>query len=202
MQLLNALHDSVVHSRRVDSLTKGLIPMLPEAGSVLDVGCGDGWLASLLAEQLPLSQFCGIDVLVRPDTHISIAHFDGVEIPYPDHHFDTVMMVDVLHHTGDPAILLREAKRVARNFVVLKDHTRDGLAARATLRMMDWIGNAHHGVALPYNYLSHSEWRQLFDSLDLTIDQWNAKPRLYGAPVDWFCGRSLHFLARLTVGNN
>ncbi len=199
MQLLNALHENVVHSRRVDSLTRGLLNILPEAGSVLDVGCGDGWLASQLAEQLPLTSFCGIDVLVRPDTHIPISHFDGIEIPYPDDHFETVMMVDVLHHTVDPAVLLREAKRVARKFVVLKDHTRDGLAAQATLRMMDWVGNAHHGVALPYNYLSKAEWQRLFKHLELTIDRWNAKPRLYGAPVDWFCGRSLHFLARLKV---
>ncbi|MEO8268293.1 MAG: class I SAM-dependent methyltransferase, partial [Aureliella sp.] len=96
MQLLNTLHENVVHSCRVDSLTRGLLPLLPEAGSVLDVGCGDGWLASLLSEQLPLTQFSGIDVLVRSDTHIPVTHFDGIEIPYPDNYFDTVMMVDVL----------------------------------------------------------------------------------------------------------
>ncbi len=199
MQLLSTIHENVVHSRRVNSLTRSLLPLLPEAASVLDVGCGDGWLSRRLSEQLPLSHFCGIDVLVRADTHIPVSYFDGLHIPYPDDHFDTVLMVDVLHHADDPAALLREAKRVARSGIVLKDHTRDGLAAQTTLRIMDWVGNAHHGVALPYNYLSKAEWLELCDSLELTVEQWIARPHLYGPPVDWVCGRSLHFLASLSV---
>ncbi len=199
MQLINEIHQRAIHSRRVQSLTDHLQSLLPTSGTVLDVGCGDGWLSSLLAQQHQATQFSGIDVLVRDDTHIPVARFNGVEIPYPDNHFDAVMMVDVLHHTDDPAGLLREAKRVARQFVILKDHTRDGIAARATLRMMDWVGNAHHGVALPYNYLSLAEWLLLFDEVGLSIELWNNKPRLYGAPADWLFGRSLHFVAQLSV---
>ena len=51
------------------------------------------------------------------------------------------MLVDVLHHTDDPGILLSEARRVTRRAVVLKDHTRDYMAG-ATLRLMDWGANA------------------------------------------------------------
>ena len=46
------------------------------------------------------------------------------------------MFVDVLLHTLDPMILLREAIRVARQTVVIKDHTLDGLLAGPTLRAM------------------------------------------------------------------
>ncbi len=199
MQLINEIHERAVHSRRVDALTKHLQSLLPTSGTVLDVGCGDGWLASLLANRLPATKFSGIDVLVRDDTHVPVAHFDGIKIPYPDNHFDAVMLVDVLHHTDNPTVLLREAVRVARQHVVLKDHTRDGFAARATLRMMDWVGNAHHGVALPYNYLSLAEWLLLFEEVGLSVEQFNNKPRLYGAPADWLFGRSLHFIAQLSV---
>jgi SAM-dependent methyltransferase len=198
MHLLNQIHERAVHSRRVNALTKVLQPLLPTRGTVLDIGSGDGWLASLMAAQLPGTQFSGIDVLVREQTHVPVAHFDGQHIPYPDKHFDAVMIVDVLHHTLEPAVLLREARRVTRQHVILKDHTRDGLAARATLRMMDWVGNAHHGVALPYNYLSLAEWLMLFDEVGLTVEQFDNKPRLYGAPADWLFGRSLHFVAQLS----
>lgn len=199
MQLINELHQRAVHSRRVESLTRYLLPLLPTNGTVLDVGCGDGWLASLLGQRLPKTQFSGIDVLVRDQPHVPVAHFDGLKIPYPDKHFDAVMLVDVLHHTVDPSVMLREAARVSRRHVILKDHTRDGIAARATLRMMDWVGNAHHGVALPYNYLSLAEWILLFEEVGLTIEQFDNKPRLYGAPADWLFGRSLHFISQLSV---
>ena len=46
------------------------------------------------------------------------------------------MFVDVLHLTDDPVLLLREAARVARNTIVIKDHTLDGFAAAATVRFM------------------------------------------------------------------
>ena len=50
----------------------------------------------------------GIDVLVRDHTHIPVVKFDGTSIPFPDRSFDTLVFVDVLHHTNDPVLLLRD----------------------------------------------------------------------------------------------
>ena len=96
---------------------------------------------------------------------------------------DVVMFADVLHHTSDPEVLLREAQRVARQAVVLKDHTRDGLLAYTTLRFMDWVGNAHHGVVLPYNYWPEARWKTAFASLGLKIQKWQSKIPLYPWPA-------------------
>jgi len=63
----------------------------------------------------------GIDVLVRDHAHGPVVKFDGTSIPFPDRSFDTLVFVDVLHHTNDPVLLLREAARVARNTIVIKD---------------------------------------------------------------------------------
>ena len=199
MKLINDLHENAIHSRRVSSLKNHLTGLMPKTGTVLDVGCGDGLLASLLANDKPKVEFQGIDVLVRDETHVPVKYFDGSVIPFDDQSFDTVMMVDVLHHTEDPEVLLREACRVAKKHVVLKDHTRNGLLANSTLRFMDWVGNAHHGVALPYNYLAKSEWNALFERLGMKIEIWNGKPNMYGLPVDWVFGRNLHFVAQLNA---
>ena len=100
--------------------------------------------------------------MVRPNTHIAVAAFDGMHIPFDDGSVDIVSFVDVLHHTDDPLILLREAARVARRYVLIKDHLRDGLFAAQTLRFMDWVGNYGHDVVLPYNYLRRADWHRLF----------------------------------------
>jgi len=73
---------------------------------------------------------------------------------------------DVLHHTPDPAALLREARRVGAHCLLIKDHNRNGLAAGARLRFMDWVGNARFGVALPYNYWTERQWREAWKELD------------------------------------
>ena len=136
-------------------------------------------------------------MLVRPTTHIPVTQFDGTMIPFRDKSFDAVMFVDVLHHTNDPSVLLGEAGRVARTAVILKDHCRDGMLANSTLRFMDRVGNAHHGVVLPYNYWPEAQWRETFEKLALAPVSWNARLGLYVFPFSLVFDRKLHFIARL-----
>ncbi len=201
MKLLERVHDKAVHSRRIRVLQRHLAALLPQRGSVLDVGCGDGLLSARLSLDLPDVSFSGIDVLVRDKTHIPVERFDGDQIPFDDNSFDAVMLVDVIHHTVDPMVLLKESIRVARQMIVLKDHTRDGFLAAFTLRFMDYVGNAHHSVALPYNYWSRQQWDGAFRELQVDVDSRLTKLGLYPFPADWIFGRSLHFVARLTWSN-
>src|SRR6266699_4877837 len=145
MSLIGRLHGQYVHSRRVCVLRDCLLELIPSHASVLDVGCGDGLLARLMMDQRDDVQISGIDVLVRNDTKVSVKQFDGSRIPFENKSFDAVMFVDVLHHTPDPAVLLREAARVARKAIVIKDHRLNGLLAKPTLRLMDWVSNANKG---------------------------------------------------------
>jgi SAM-dependent methyltransferase len=171
--------------------------LLPQGAKVLDVGCGDGLLARLIQDQRPDLEIRGLDVLVRGRTHVPVEPFDGERIPCPDGGYDVAMFVDVLHHTEDPMVLLKEASRVARQAVVIKDHARDGLLAGATLRLMDWVGNARHGVALPYNYWPRQRWMEAFERLKMSVEVWETSLHLYPVPADWVFGRSLHFVARI-----
>src|SRR5262249_21303406 len=135
-------------------------------------------------------------VLVRPTTHIPVKPFAGTNIPHPDASFDAVMFVDVLHHTDDPNVLLREAKRVGRT-IVLKDHFRDGVLANETLRFMDWVGNAHHGVVLPYNYWPRATWDAAFRALAMKPVDLRVELGLYPFPASLIFERGLHFVTRL-----
>lgn len=194
--MIHRLHGRV-HVRRVRVLTDLIAPLVPQGASVLDVGCGDGLLARSLAERRPDVRVEGIDVLVRPETRVPVKPFDGRTIPHETGAFDVVLFVDVLHHTDDPHVLLREASRVARQAVVLKDHTLEGALAGPTLAFMDRTGNERHGVVIPHNYWTHRQWLAAFRTLGLAIESWNPDLHLYPWPADWVFGRSLHFVARL-----
>lgn len=199
MSLIDHIHGRHIHRRRVKALSDHLVELIPPGAHALDVGCGDGSLASLIMQRRPDITVSGIDVLIRHQTRIPIAKFNGQEIPYDDASFDVVMFVDVLHHTEDPMTLLREAARVARQSVIIKDHTRDGLLAGPTLRFMDQVGNARFGVALTYNYWPRQKWQVAFETLGLRTGVWKTKLGLYPRPASWLFDRTLHFVARLDI---
>jgi SAM-dependent methyltransferase len=187
------LHEKLVFGRRVKVLADHLAALIPPKARVLDVGCGDGTLDALIARRRPDVSIEGIDVLLRPASRIPVKQFDGARIPHPDASFDAVMFVDVLHHTEDPLVLLREAERVGARILV-KDHFRQGFLADRTLRFMDWVGNAHHGVALPYNYWSKAQWRAALEALGLQASEMRFSLGLYPAPASWVFERGLHFI--------
>lgn len=197
MSFLGKIHGRFVYPRRVHVLASRFAEFLPPDAKVLDVGCGDGLIDSLIMQRRPDVSIIGIDVLMRDYMYIPVTVFDGQTIPYSTGRFDAVIFVDVLHHTDNPEILLREAVRVSREAILIKDHKKEGVLAGLTLKLMDWVGNAHHGVALKYNYRTERQWREMFAALDLAVQEWNAQIGLYAAPATWLFERSLHFIAKL-----
>lgn len=198
MSAIGVLHEKLVFNRRVEILAGWFAQLAPPAARVLDVGCGDGLISAVLQSRRPDLTLRGIDVLPRNHTHIPVEIFDGSHIPFGDQAFDVVLFSDVLHHTPDPAILLCEARRVATQCVLIKDHNRNGLAAGLRLRFMDWVGNARFGVALPYNYWTDRHWQDSWREIGLHPERLVTDLGLYPQPANWIFGADLHFVARLT----
>jgi SAM-dependent methyltransferase len=195
--MLGAVHGKLVFNRRVRRLADAIVERLPANARVLDVGCGSGDLAALVMSLRPDVEIRGIDVLVRPGTAIPVDAYDGLHIPFGDNAFDAAIVIDVLHHADDPEAVLAEIARVAPR-VIIKDHFRDGVAAGTTLRFMDWVGNAAHGVRLPYNYLSSREWKGVWQRLGLGVSGLATRLALYPRPFSWLFDRKLHFVAVLS----
>ena len=200
MTLADVVHGGFVHPRRINVLAEHASKLIPLGASVLDVGSGDGLLAAAIAERRTDLRIDGLDVLVRAHAPIQVSPFDGRTIPVASKSVDVVTMFDVLHHAEDPAGLLREGARVARSCIVVKDHICDSSFAWWTLRFMDHVGNARHGVALPHNYWSSAQWSGAIAELQLEPAVWQVGDLgLYPWPASAVFGRRLHVVGRLDL---
>lgn len=157
-----------VSQTRQRGLPPRLLPLLPVGGSVLDVGSGSGEIARLFVQPGQAASVTGVDVLIQPDAKIPVVPFDGVVLPFADRSFDMVTLIDVLHHTDDPAVLLAEAMRVSRGQVLVKDHYWETRLDHWVLSLADYLGNQPYGIALPYHFLRMEHWATLFAALGLT----------------------------------
>ena len=191
-------HRNIVMGRRVRQISSIISELIPdEVISVLDVGAGTGEMAQAVNDLHPELIFSGVDVYVRPKTFIPIVEYDGKILPFADNFFDAVLIVDVLHHCQDPVSLLKKCVRVSKCFVIIKDHISENFFDENVLKFMDWIGNRAHGVDLPYNYLSSSEWDSSFAMVGLDCLRKVNQLNLYPMPFDIVFGSSLHFLSLL-----
>lgn len=95
-------------------------------------------------------------------------------------------------------MLLREAARVARKAVLIKDHLADPWLGATRLGLMDWVGNIGHGVPLRNGYWTRAQWDDAFAEAKLHERERRERLELYPAPARWLFETGLHFVSRLS----
>jgi len=167
--------EHVVWPRRRRAIVHGIRTVLDLADRpgkrqmVLDIGCGDGTLARDLALEVRGLDIAGIDSRLWPQGDAPAALGDGLDLPFRDGAFDGALLIDVVHHTRDPGLVLAEAARVSRHFVVVKDHYYESALERWLLAAMDWIGGVAARIDLPYSYLRWEELSSICSELGLRV---------------------------------
>lgn len=95
--------------------------------TVLDAGCGEGFVTRFLREQNADWDLTGVDVskaairYARRQSGADVQYEVGdlYDLPFADGAFDTVLCSEVLEHLDRPAEALAEVRRVASRAVVL-----------------------------------------------------------------------------------
>lgn len=92
-------------------------------GSVLDIGCGDGRLLEMIANQRwrKIEDIYGIDysseAIKQAQRRISGANLlqsDIHRLNFPDNYFSAIIASETLEHANDPSVVLQEGYRVLR----------------------------------------------------------------------------------------
>lgn len=155
-----------VYKRR---LVEYVVSLCDDGSSILDVGCDDGSVAGMIMGINPSLRIVGIDIQSNRPSRIPRRIYDGRRIPYADNSFDTVMALDVLHHTRDIPSLLREMRRVSRRHIIIKDHVTYGTLSGYMISFADFVSNAPFGIKCAFNFPSPERWSSYFKSLGLRV---------------------------------
>ena len=202
LKLIKVLHNRMVHTNRVDTIANTISENLPnDINNILDIGCGDGLISKKINAKLPKLNFTGIDVMERPTCHINYVSFDGVNIPFQQKEFDAIQLIDVLHHTNNIEKVLDNAIKYTSKYIIIKDHIYSNQLDFQTLKFMDWIGNAPHGVKVIFNFQKENTWEKYFELFSLEKIYYNNKIKLYPTLANSIFGRKLHFVAILRIKN-
>jgi ubiquinone/menaquinone biosynthesis C-methylase UbiE len=152
------------HHRPITDPTLEQMNLRP-ADTVLDIGCGTGWLARQIAIKVPEGRVVGIDI---SDEMIKQAQrsTDGLDnltfltggvdlIPWQDDFFTRAISVESAYYWPDPARGVREIFRVLRpggSAWILINFYRDNPYSH------QWVDE----LTVPVKLLSAEEWASLF----------------------------------------
>jgi SAM-dependent methyltransferase len=140
--------------------------VIPPGSQVLDVGCGNGFIAHHLSAMLG-SPVVGIDLGNSADAPIDYRRYDGGQFPVMDS-FDAVLLCYVLHHAQDVSVVLNEMRRVLRagGLAIIYEDIPGSLWDQGVC----WIHNQQwRGRTGPCRFRGESEWRSLFRSFGFEI---------------------------------
>ncbi|MFI5171530.1 MAG: class I SAM-dependent methyltransferase [Chitinophagales bacterium] len=143
-----------------------LVPLLPRGTPVLDIGSGNGLAAHLLKEK-------GFDIVCL-DIHEGNYHpsvkpivYDGKHIPFEDDHFESGIILTVLHHTDNPDIILKEAMRVCRSLIIMEDIYENKFQQYITY-FLDSVANLFYSPC-PHTNRNDNQWKKTFAEMGLEL---------------------------------
>ena len=117
--------ESQFHQRRIRTTLISLESAVSTRGGsarILDIGCGEGHITSLIKEAYGTAAIVGLDASLGaissakakyPEIEFMVA--DAYQVPFPNDYFDAIVLNNIYEHVPDPMRLLAEVLRLLRS---------------------------------------------------------------------------------------
>jgi ubiquinone/menaquinone biosynthesis C-methylase UbiE len=141
--------------------------VLPRGSRVLDVGCGNGYIAHHLSAMLN-SSVLGIDLGDSTEAPIDYQRFNGTRFPVEAQSFDGVLLCYVLHHAQKLDVVLEELRRVLRagGCAVIYEDIPESWWDRLVCAIHNRKWRNRTG---PCTFYTQHEWKTKFEAADFEM---------------------------------
>lgn len=161
--------------KRARNFSKFLKNIIVRNKRILDVGMGDGTIAKQIQKDYN-ADIIGIDVIDYNKTGVPLIIYDGKRINFKENNFDVVLIVEVLHHCNDVLSVLKEAKRVTKDKIIIFEDIYTSEMHKMITYIYDYIMNIRHAVNTPFNFRDKKGWIDIFKKLDLKLIEIKSYP--------------------------
>jgi 2-polyprenyl-6-hydroxyphenyl methylase/3-demethylubiquinone-9 3-methyltransferase len=156
--------------------------LVTETTSVLDVGCGAGFLSNALA--LTGMKVTGVDlsedslaVAQRHDTTKKVKYIsaNAYQLPFADSSFDVLTAMDFLEHVDRPEDIIKEFSRVLKPGGIFIFHTfnRNPLAYLVVIKAVEWlVKNTPKNMHVLKLFIKPRELNTYCNGASLTVEEW------------------------------
>jgi len=153
---------------------------------ILDLGCGSGIVGKAFQDFFK-AKIIGVDIRDFRVENIPFQIFDGKKLPFSDNSFDIILINYVLHHSGNPVALLKEAKRMTKGKIIVFEDLSEGFLSKLICKIHGitfdrFFGNptkTSFNTELPkeakvkmrtkFSFASEKGWEKIFKELELNI---------------------------------
>jgi len=174
---------SKIYERAAQKMCLDCQDFIQKGSKILDLGCGPGIIGETFGDFFQ-AKVIGVDIKDNRIYPLPFKIINGKSLPFPENSFDIVLINYVLHHSGDPILLLKEAKRVAKDKIIVYEDLPEGLLSRIICKI--------HGISfarifqnqnqtpersegerrtnvLQTSFKSEKEWEEVFKKIGLNI---------------------------------
>ena len=141
-----------------------------EKGSkILDLGCGSGIVAKTFQDFFQ-AEIVGVDIQDKRIFNFPFKIIDGKNLPFSENSFNVVLISYVLHHSYNPISLLKEAKRVTKNKIIIYEDLPEGFLSNLVCKIHGFTFNQFlQNKKQKFDFKKKEEWQKIFENLNLKI---------------------------------
>ncbi len=177
---------SKIYERAAKKMCLDCQGFIKKGSKILDWGCGTAIVGKTFQDFFQAELF-GVDVQDVRMVKIPFKITDGKRLSFPENSFDVVLINYVLHHSEDPISVLKEAKRVARDKIVIYEDLPEDILSKLICKIHRFTfanffqnpNKTSFKTELPkeakvkmrtkFSFASEREWEKIFQELGLNI---------------------------------
>lgn len=158
---------SPIYQLAAQKMCRDCQQFIKKNSKILDLGCGSAIVGKKFQKHFQ-AEILGVDIIDKRVEKIPFQLYNGRNLHFPDNCFDTVLISYVLHHAKDPKCLLKEAKRVTNDKIIIYEDLPEGFLSKIRCKI--------HGITFASffqknretgNFKTENEWEKLFEDIGL-----------------------------------